>query len=69
MTIAELIGAMPEAVVRTDRDTTIAQSVEDLAAEGVLCWDQASQTATRGPRTIQAAIAEDNEHMRRFGHY
>lgn len=70
MTIAELIaGAMPDTVVRTDRETTIAQSVEDLAAEGVLLWDQASQTATRGPRTIQAAIAEDNEHMRRLGHY
>lgn len=70
MTIAELIaGAMPDTVVRADRDTTIAQSVEDLAAEGVLCWDQASQTVTQGPRTIRAAIAEDNEHMRRFGHY
>jgi len=70
VTIAVLIaGAMPETVVRTDRDTTIAQSVEDLAAEGVLRWDQASQTATQGPRTIRAAIAEDNEHMRRFGHY
>jgi hypothetical protein len=68
MTLAEMIsGAMPEAIVRISRDTTFAESIEDLAADDLLLWDQASQTATPGPRLLPVLIAEDEEDMRRSG--
>jgi hypothetical protein len=68
MTLAEMIsGALPEAIVRISRDTTFAESIEDLAADDVLLWDQASQTATPGPRLLPVLIAEDEGDMRRFG--
>lgn len=70
MTLAEMIaGAMPEAIVSASADTSIAESIESLAGEDVLLWDQASQTATAGPRTLAAQSAEDADFFQRFGHY
>jgi hypothetical protein len=67
ITLAEMINFMPESVVRADRQTTVAESIEDLAADGVLRWDQDSQTAIPGPRLLPILIAEDEENMLRFG--
>lgn len=70
MTLSELIaGAMPDAIVSPSADTSIAEAIASLAGEDVLLWDQASQTATPGPRTLAAESAEDAEFFQRFGHY
>jgi hypothetical protein len=70
MTLAELIaGAMPEAIVSTSAAVSLGEAIESLAGEGVLLWDQDSQTAIDGPRTIAENDAEDKAHFQKFGHY
>lgn len=70
MTLAELIaGAMPDAIVSPSAAVSIGEAIESLAGKGVLLWDQDSQTAIDGPRTIAENDAEDEAHFRKFGHY
>jgi hypothetical protein len=67
MTVGELVaGAVPDAIVP---DVSTEQAIARLARDGVLLWDQASQTATAGPRTRAAERAEDAAHLEAFGHY